>query len=123
MAATVHQHVVVEDGLQTQLVGEIEDIKIQLGSIMARFLKIVRSVRKTRYADDYESPEQALEDDLQKLQDMHAGLDNVKAKHPYCYGCSGDGMMANQQAHMDGCMVDTDDHTDIEKALDALLQK
>ena len=118
MAATVHQHVVVEDELDTEIEDTIDRIEGQLSCIMVRFRRIVRSARKIRDDDDYESPEQIRKDDLQQLKDMYDELQEVETKHPHCTGCNPD-VQPNQQAHYHG----DDDNEDIEKALNELLKK
>ena len=120
--ATVHQHVVLEDELETEIENTINDIEGQLYSIMVRFRRIVRSARKIRDDDDYESPEQIHKDDLQQLKDMYDELQEVETKHPHCTGCNPT-FQANQLAHMGGCIDADDDNTDIEKALRELLKK
>ena len=81
---TVHQHVVVEDELETGIEKTIDDIEGQLCSIMVRFRRIVRSARKIRDDDDYVSPKEIRKDDLQQLKDMYDELQEVETKHPHC---------------------------------------
>jgi hypothetical protein len=115
-AATVHQLVVVEDDRKTEIAETVEEIKSQLYDILVRFRRIVRHAKDP---DDSISSEH----DLGKLQAMRDELQTVESCHPYCYGCSGGGFMANQQAHMGGCVDAEDDNTDIDKALNELLTK
>ena len=120
--ATVHQHVVVEDELDTEIKETIDDIEGQLYSIMVRFRRIVRNARKIRDDDDYVSSEQIRKDDLKQLKDMYDELQEVETKHPHCTGCNPT-FQPNQMAHVGGCIDADDDNTDIEKALSELLQK
>lgn len=118
---TVHQHVVVEDELDTEIKETIDDIKGQLYSIMVRFRRIVRHARNIGDDDDYVSSEEIRKDDLQQLKDMYDELQEVETKHPHCTGCNPT-FQANQMAHMGGCIDADDDNTDIEKALSELLE-
>jgi len=122
MAATVHQHVVVEDELETEIEDSIDDIKGQLCSILVRFRRIVRSAIKIRDDADYVSPEEIRKDDLQQLKDMYDELQEVDTKHPHCTGCNPT-FQPNQMAHTGGCIDADDDNEDIEKALNELLKK
>ena len=117
-AATVHQHVVVEDELETEIEDTINDIEGQLYSIMVRFRRIVRSARKIRDDESFD----CRKDDLQQLKDMYDELQEVETKHPHCAGCNPT-FQPNQMAHMGGCIDADDDNTDIEKALNELLKK
>lgn len=119
--ATVHQHVVVEDELDTEIKETIDDIEGQLYSIMVRFRRIVRNARKIRDDDDYVSSEEIRKDDLKQLKDMYDELQEVETKHPHCTGCNPT-FQPNQMAHMGGCIDADDDNTDIEKALNELLK-
>jgi hypothetical protein len=116
--ATVHQHVVVEDELDTEIEKTIDDIEGQLYSIMVRFRRIVRSARKIRDDESFD----CRKDDLQQLKDMYDELQEVETKHPHCTGCNPT-FQPNQMAHMGGCIDADDDNTDIEKALSELLKK